>query len=55
MQKSIIFKKFNKKTIKLLQSSEVYVRISLDVLVNVSGGVIKWQNVMFAEKAFLSV
>lgn len=27
----------------------------LDVLVNVSGGVIKWQNVMFAVRALLSV
>ncbi len=55
MCKTIILKKFHKKAIKLLQSRKLCVKILLDVLINVSGGVIKWQNVMFAERALLSV
>ncbi len=55
MCKSLILKKINKKTIKLLQSEKNCVKILLDVLIDVSGGVIKWQNVMFAERALLSV
>ena len=55
MHKHIFLKKFHKKVIKLLQYRKVCVKISLDVLINVSGGVIKWQNVMFAEKVLLSV
>lgn len=55
MCKTIILKKFHKKVIKPLHSRKVCVKILHDVLINVSGGVIKWQNVMFAEKALLSV